>query len=157
MMIGILCGGCIAEKLGCIWSLRISLTLQMTGWILVFWAQSFPHLILGRIFTGFGAGMNTPSDYMILTDLSMIRFRGIMAVLNSSANNMGWLIGLILGKFLSLKLLILTYSIPAAMFLLISPLLPESPLWLTKQGQDENAKKALEAVRGPQYPTQVRD
>lgn len=155
-MTGILCGGCITEKFGCVWGLRTSLSLQMAGWILVFWAQSFPQLILGRVLTGFGAGLNTPADYMILTDLSLIRFRGIVAVLNSSANNMGWLVGLILGKFLPLKLLILTYSIPAAIFLLISPMLPESPLWLTKQGQDENAKKALEAVRGSEYPTQVR-
>ena len=85
------------------------------------------------------------------------RFRGIMAVLNSSSANLGWLVGLILGRFCPLNLLIFTYSLPAAIFILISVFLPESPLWLTKHGQDDMAKKALEIVRGPKYPIQVRE
>ena len=84
------------------------------------------------------------------------RFRGVMAVLNSSSANMGWLVGLILGRFCPLNLLIFTYALPAAIFILISVFLPESPLWLTKHGQDDMAKKALEMVRGPKYPIQVR-
>ena len=84
------------------------------------------------------------------------RFRGIMAVLNSSSANLGWLVGLILGRFCPLNLLIFTYALPAAIFILISVFLPESPLWLTKHGQDDMAKKALEIVRGPKYPIQVR-
>ena len=91
------------------------------------------------------------------SNLCFFRFRGIMAVLNSSSANLGWLVGLILGRFCPLNLLIFTYSLPAAIFILISVFLPESPLWLTKHGQDDMAKKALEIVRGPKYPIQVRE
>ena len=91
------------------------------------------------------------------SNLYFFRFRGIMAVLNSSSANLGWLVGLILGRFCPLNLLIFTYSLPAAIFILISVFLPESPLWLTKHGQDDMAKKALEIVRGPKYPIQVRE
>ena len=88
------------------------------------------------------------------------RFRGIMAVLNTSAANMGWLVGLILGWFThgvpnGEIILILAYALPSPIFLIISAFLPESPLWLTKHGQDHLAEKALMKVRGPQYPIQV--
>ena len=92
----------------------------------------------------------------MILQIFFFRFRGIMAVLNSSSANLGWLVGLILGRFCPLNLLIFTYSLPAAIFILISVFLPESPLWLTKHGQDDMAKKALEIVRGPKYPIQVR-
>jgi len=152
---GTLFGGFLAEKIGNLWNLRISLLMELFGWLIIYFSQSFTVLMTGRILTGLGAGFSTPSTYLMLTDLSLVRFRGIMAVLNSSSANLGWLVGLILGRFCPLNLLIFTYSLPAAIFILISVFLPESPLWLTKHGQDDMAKKALEIVRGPKYPIQV--
>lgn len=145
----------MTEKIGCLWSLRISLLMETIGWVAIFLAQNFTHLMIGRFLTGFGAGLSTPAAYLILTDLSLIRYRGIMATLNSFSNNFAWLVGLILGKYLSLNLLILTYSISAILFLILSPFLPESPLWLTKQGFEEKAEKALKIIRGSNYPVKV--
>jgi MFS family permease len=155
MMVGILFGGCVTEKIGCLWTLRVSLIMEFIGWIAIFFAQNFGELMIGRILTGLGSGLSTPASYLILTDLSLIRFRGNMAVLNSSANNLGWLVGLILGRLCPINHLILLYSFPPMLFLFLSPLLPESPLWLTKQGRPEMAKKSLKFVRGAQYPVEV--
>ena len=127
----------------------------MGGWAAIFWARNFSDLMIGRILTGLGSGLGTPAAYIILSDLSLIKFRGIMATLNSFANNFAWLIGLILGKYFSLNNLILSYSIPPAMFLLVSLLLPESPLWLTKKGMEKEAEEVLKFIRGSDYPVQV--
>ena len=40
-------------------------------------------------------------------------------------------------------------------FLLISILLPESPLWLMKKGYEDRALKTIEQIRGSNYPAQV--
>lgn len=129
--------------------------MEMAGWAAIFRAGSFVQLMAGRVLTGLGSGLSIPCAYLVLSDLSLIKLRGILAVLNSSSNNLGWLVGLLLGKFCPLDALILSYSIPAAIFLLLSPFLPESPLWLTKQGKDEQVNQVLKSVRGPNYPCQV--
>ena len=108
------------------------------------------------LITGFGSGLGTPAAYLILTDLSLIRFRGMMATLNSFSNNFAWLIGLVIGKYCPLNVVILTYAMSPALFLILSPFLPESAVWLTKKGLEKEAVKALRCVRGPDYPVQVR-
>ena len=155
-MVGTILGGFLTERIGCLWSIRISLLLEIFGWAATFWACTFGHLMIGRVLTGFGAGLATPAAYLVLSELSLIRFRGIFATLNSFSNNFAWLIGMVLGRFCSLETLIYTYALPGFLFLVLSPFVPESPLWLTKQGKDEQAVKALEIVRGPDYPVQVR-
>ena len=79
-----------------------------------------------------------------------------MATLNSFSNNFAWLIGLVIGKYCSLNVVILTYAMSPALFLILSPFLPESAVWLTKKGLEKEAVKALRCVRGPDYPVQVR-
>ena len=112
-------------------------------------------LLLFFLITGFGSGLGTPAAYLILTDLSLIRFRGMMATLNSFSNNFAWLIGLVIGKYCPLNVVILTYAMSPALFLILSPFLPESAVWLTKKGLEKEAVKALRCVRGPDYPVQV--
>jgi len=155
MMIGTVLGGFLTEQVGCLQSLRISLLLEMAGWASIFWAKNFAWLMLGRVLTGFGSGLGTPAAYLILTDLSLIRFRGMMATLNSFSNNFAWLIGLVIGKYCPLNVIILTYAFSPALFLTVSPFLPESAVWLTKKGMEKEATKALKCVRGPDYPVQV--
>ena len=108
------------------------------------------------LITGFGSGLGTPAAYLILTDLSLIRFRGMMATLNSFSNNFAWLIGLVIGKYCPLNVVILSYAMSPALFLILSPFLPESAVWLTKKGFEKEAVKALQCVRGPDYPVQVK-
>ena len=71
--VGTLSGGLLTEKIGNLWNLRVSLLMELIGWIIIYWSQTFPCLLIGRILTGLGAGLSTPSTYLILTDLSLIR------------------------------------------------------------------------------------
>merc|ERR1719362_2079821 len=65
------------------------------------------------------------------------------------------LTGLVIGKYCPLNVVILTYAMSPALFLILSPFLPESAVWLTKKGLEKEAVKALRCVRGPDYPVQV--
>ena len=70
---GTLFGGFLAEKIGNLWNLRISLLMELFGWLIIYFSQSFTVLMTGRILTGLGAGFSTPSTYLMLTDLSLVR------------------------------------------------------------------------------------
>ena len=79
------------------------------------------------------------------------RFRGIFAVLNSSACNVGFLVGLIIGAVGSFQTIVLFCLAPSSIFLLISVFLPESPLWLVKHNKEERAASIIQFIRGPDY------
>ena len=100
MLIGTLISGSIIEKIGCLWTLRLGMMIELAGWVAIVAGEfSFLPVFIGRIFSGLGCGLTLPAAYMLLSDVSLIRFRGIFAVLNSSSCNVGFLIALIVGAW----------------------------------------------------------
>ena len=49
-------------------------SVELTGWILVTTASSFPFILIGRVFNGVGCGLSLPAAYIMLTDISLIRY-----------------------------------------------------------------------------------
>ena len=151
-MIGTMVSGSVVEKFGCLWTLRIGMMFEFAGWILIiFVGDNFNQLITGRVMNGFGSGLCIPAAYMILTDLSLVRFRGIFAVLNSSSCNSGFLFGLVIGAKCHYEIVALCCCGASSLFLIISSILPESPLWLVKHGYEEKATKIIQFIRGKEY------
>ena len=156
LMVGTMLSGSITEKVGCLWTLRLAMAVEFSGWVLIMTADpSFHQLIVGRILNGLGCGLSLPAAYMMLTDISLIRFRGIFAVLNSSACNIGFLIGLFIGAFASFQTIAICGPAASLSFLLVSTVLPESPLWLIKHGREDRAQRILQFIRGPDYPVHL--
>ena len=100
IMIGTFLSGSVIENIGCLWTLRLGMICELTGWVSIICGQiSFTPVLIGRILSGFGCGLTLPAAYMLLSDVSLVRFRGIFAVLNSSSCNVGFLIGLMVGAW----------------------------------------------------------
>ena len=100
MMIGTFLSGSIIENIGCLWTLRFGMICELIGWVSIVCGQiSFAPVFVGRILSGFGCGLTLPAAYMLLSDVSLVRFRGICLVLNSSSFNVGFLIGLMVGAW----------------------------------------------------------
>ena len=100
IMIGTLLSGSVIEHIGCLWTLRLGMMCELTGWVCIIAGQmSFTPIFTGRILSGFGCGLTLPAAYMLLSDVSLVRYRGIFAVLNSSSCNVGFLIGLMVGAW----------------------------------------------------------
>jgi len=155
-MIGTILSGSIIEKIGCLWTLRLGMMCELGGWACIIAGQfAFNPVIVGRILSGFGCGLTLPAAYMLLSDVSLVRFRGIFAVLNSSSCNVGFLIGLVVGAWCTFPVILVSCITASVSFLIISIFLPESPLWLIKKGQDEKALKIIERIRGNNYPAHV--
>ena len=100
MMIGTLLSGFVIENVGCLWTLRLGMFCEVTGWVCIICGQiSFVPVFVGRILSGFGGGLTLPAAYMLLSDVSLVRFRGVCAVLNTSSYSVGFLIGLMVGAW----------------------------------------------------------
>ena len=73
LMIGTMLSGSVTEKIGCLWTLRLAMATEVTGWVVVTTSTSFYRLLAGRVANGLGCGLSLPAAYMMLTDISLVR------------------------------------------------------------------------------------
>ena len=92
---------------------------------------------------------------MYLSEISLIRFRGMLSTLNILNANVFVFGSLFLAAILPFEVLIKVVALPACLFLILGTFfLPESPIWYTKKNQINNARKSLELLRGSKYDLQ---
>ena len=90
-----------------------------------------------------------------LGELSIVRLRGFAGGLNPMMLMIACSIALTLNTFLPLSALLKVCAAPSAVFLVLCALLAESPVWLVKKGRQGEAAKALQWLRGKEYPVKV--
>ena len=108
-------------------------------------------LLIGRILTGLGVGIVSPAAILELSEISLIRYRGALGIMNAlfawvdcpfhincikrrqiHFSNTSFMFSLVLGAFFSLEYYIILSMVPTILFLAFAFFLPESPLWLIK-------------------------
>ena len=151
VMISMTIGGTLAEMMGRKRTLIIGQLCILLGWVVVYFAKTFLVLLLGRFFIGLGIGTSLPVTMLHLSEISLIKLRGILSMMGYLVMNLGCIYSFTMASQLSLKSLILVTMIPSLLFLVFSTFLPESPVWLMKKGQIENTQKSLLALRGSKY------
>lgn len=84
--------------------------------------------------------------------------RGVMVALFAYWVNIGSVLGSVVDNYTQRRLDRLSYRIPLACLYIVPTLLfialffvPESPRWLLHQGKEQDARKALETLRGKGY------
>ena len=152
-MILLLIGGSIAELIGRKLTLIIGQSGIVIGWIIMYFAKNFPILLLGRIITGAGVGLCFPISTLLLSEVSLIRMRGVLSMMGNLVTYIGFIYSLIIADNFSLHNLMILSVIPLITFLAFSWFLPESPVWLMKKGYMEKARISLISVRGSNYET----
>ena len=153
VMMLMLVGGSIAEWIGRKHALIVGQVCMMLGWIIVYFARTFGVLLLGRFITGAGIGISIPVQTLQLSEIALVRMRGMLSMLSYLVMNVGNLYSLIVAANCSINSLILSLIVPSVVFLGLSIFLPESPMWLVKKGQLGMAKQSLERLRGCDYET----
>ena len=131
--------------------MALAQALYASGWITTYFAPSYLYLLLGRFLSGGGIGIAFPTTNMYLCEISLIRFRGSLAIMNTVAMNCFVAVSLACAATLSFEMLIMVSAIPSLTFLLLVLFLPESPICYAKSGQFDEAKKSLEWIRGAKY------
>ena len=150
-MIFMLVGGSIAEFFGRKRTLVIGQTTIVIGWIIIYFANCFQILLLGRFVVGAGIGVSQPSTTLQLSEIALIKMRGILSMMGYTLMNAGAVFTLIMGAYFPLNSLIIMAAMPSVFFISMSFFLPESPVWLMKKGLTELAKTSLLQLRGPKY------
>ena len=144
-------GGSIAELIGRKPSLILGQLFMILGWVVIYFANHFPMALSGRFITGIGIGITIPVLTLHLSEIALVKTRGILSMTNYLCQNLGNIFILMIGNNFSLHVVIGVSVFPSILFLGSSFFLPESPMWLVKKGHLSRAKDALLKLRGYDY------
>jgi sugar porter (SP) family MFS transporter len=110
-------------------------------------------LSLGRLVLGFAVGGATQTAPMYVAELAPPKFRGRLVLAFQIAIGVGIVIATIVGasESISWRWSIGLASVPALIMLVLLLRLPESPRWLVKQDDRDEARAVLERVRPSGY------
>jgi MFS family permease len=124
--------------------------------------SAYAMMIIGRIISGFGNAILSTSVPLYQSEISPAARRGGLVVMN----HIGFIVGLSAafwagygmsfwstgkGVDLSWRLSIGVQFIPAILFVVGLPFVPESPRWLLEKGRVPEAEKCLQFLRGCEH------
>lgn len=150
-MLGIVAGFPTGEWLGRKKVLLLTSVLSILGFTIMFYSHAFWLLALGRSVNSFSIGFGSMMPYILVSEITTIKARAPTAVVNTLAFAFGGLFAFLVAHLLPLAYLLHTSVILSILFLLLSPLLPESPHFLARQGDIAEAKQVLVWLRGKAY------
>ena len=67
----------------------------ISGWLVIFFANGFPILLLGRLLMGLGIGLSQPTTMLQLSEISLIRFRGTLGIMGALFSNGSFIFSLV--------------------------------------------------------------
>lgn len=147
-MVGAILSGRTADFLGRKGALRVSSACYVVGWLMISLLKNAWLLYIGRLLTGYGAGLTSYTVPVYIAEITPKNLRGGLTTTNQLSITIGILIAYLLGMLVEWRLLAIIGIIPC--ILLVSGLffIPESPRWLAKVGHDKEFEEALQALRG---------
>lgn len=180
-IIGVLCAGVLSDGIGRKWSMLISAILFTASAMGCAICSTFDQLVLYRIIGGMGIGIVSIVSPLYISEISYPKYRGQMVALYQLAVTVGFL-GAYLINFALLKwshtspelgnsLLQQIFSvevwrgmlgmetIPAALFMVMTLIIPESPRWLIVKGREGRARRILQSMHQDQdlVEAQIRE
>lgn len=112
-------------------------------------------LYLGRLLLGFANGFLVTFSNIYTAEVAPPHMRGLMVALFAYWVNIGSILGAVIDNYTESRLGRLSYRIPLSCLYIVPTLLfialffvPESPRWLLHSGKEQQARKALEKLRG---------
>ena len=141
----------LGEWLGRKKVLIMSTILNIAGFVIIHFSKAFGVLALGRGVSSFGCGIGVMMPFILISEISTIRARAPLSVLNTVSLSIGILFSFIfLFIFPAANLIFFTPGI-AVIFLVLSSILPESPHFLVRKGRLDEARATLKRLRGAEY------
>ncbi|KAI7852295.1 major facilitator superfamily domain-containing protein [Circinella umbellata] len=157
--IGALIASFLAEPAMTMLGRKATIALSNVGWLvgaIIMGLSTSPAMFgFGRFLAGISCGMGSVATPTYNGEVSTILFRGAMGVCNQLMIVCGILASNAVGIFLSsVPLWRINYSlvaVPALLQIMLVPFLVESPRYLVSVNKHDEARKALQVLRGPQY------
>ncbi|XP_057381612.1 facilitated trehalose transporter Tret1-2 homolog [Daphnia carinata] len=105
-------------------------------------------LYVGRLMTGLVNGALTPSSQIYISECSSPRIRGVLSSLTASALALGILTPYIIGAFVDWWVLALILIVFPVLLFTGMIFMPETPIWLMAHKHEDEARRALQRLRG---------
>ena len=149
-VIGALAGSRLSERYGRQRTILIIAAVFVVGTLSASLAPTPLTLALARVVLGMAVGGATQTVPMFVAELSPPKIRGRVVLTFQVAIGVGILVATIVGasQLLPWRWMIGIAAIPAAIMLVLMLRLPESPRWLVKNDQVDEARSNLQRVRG---------
>ncbi|XP_069700028.1 facilitated trehalose transporter Tret1-like [Periplaneta americana] len=154
--VGNIIGGCLADKLGRRKILRFALILYILGWSLLATAQSYQLIIATRLISGIARGMSADTLLVLLDEHSDAHLRGINYMHVTASYVVGMLIISGIGTVLNWRAATGVAIIFLITVFIATWALPESPIWLVRNGKTHEASRILEKAWGKHQKDQAR-
>ncbi|KAG9145716.1 hypothetical protein Leryth_011158 [Lithospermum erythrorhizon] len=148
-MIGAITSGPIADFIGRKGAMRMSSAFCSAGWLAIYFAEGVLPLDIGRLATGYGMGVFSYVVPVFIAEIAPKDLRGALTTINQLMICSGVSVAFILGTKLRWRILALTGVAPCVVLLLGLFIIPESPRWLARRGQQKEFEAALRKLRGP--------
>ena len=148
---GFLCAKFLSDKLGRKKCLMLVSMLQIVSSCCVYFCSSFSTLMVAASLSNMIACMVMVPSYSLLSEISTIARRDQLNSFNTCCVNAGQLIGLSLGLVVPVQYFYFIPCIPSLIFLILCWRLPESPVWLMRRGEEQEARATLRGLRGHLY------
>ncbi|CAH9081262.1 unnamed protein product [Cuscuta europaea] len=147
-MIGAITSGPISDFIGRKGAMRMSGTFCVAGWLAIYFAKGAVPMDIGRLATGYGMGVFSYVVPVFIAEIAPKDLRGTLTTINQLMICSGVSVAFILGTILSWRALALTGIIPCAVLVMGLFIIPESPRWLAKIGNQKDFENSLYRLRG---------
>ena len=107
LIVSTLISGFVSESLGRKKALAAAQLIVFIGWIIIYFATSYEILLVAQCVRGLGIGISFPTTAMYLSEISLIRYRGILSTMNTVVMNSCVVVSLIMASALTFDNLIL--------------------------------------------------
>ncbi|KAL4970933.1 sugar porter family MFS transporter [Aspergillus stella-maris] len=143
----------VGGKLGRKKSVIVGIAIMTAGAILQTTSYSVPHMIVARIVSGIGNGINSSTVPVWQTETAPSQLRGKLVILQNALLLVGFSISNWINYGIAFADGPVSWRFPLAfqlvfiiMIYLVIPFLPESPRWLVIKGRDDEALKILSDI-----------
>ncbi|OWR51015.1 sugar transporter [Danaus plexippus plexippus] len=141
-------GGPLVDYIGRRKTILLTAVPFFVGWILIATARIVHLVLIGRAICGLCVGIGSLAFPVYLGETIQPEVRGTLGLFPTAIGNIGILICYIAGKYLDWsQLAYLGASLPIP-FLILMFMIPETPRWYMLRGRNEEARKALQWLRG---------
>ncbi|KAL2857997.1 general substrate transporter [Aspergillus pseudoustus] len=143
----------LGGKLGRKKSVLLGITIMTIGAVLQTSSYGIPHMMVARIISGIGNGINSSTVAVWQTETAPARLKGKLVILQNALLLVGFSISNWINYGLAFANGPVSWRFPLAfqlvfiiMIYLVIPWLPESPRWLITKGRDQEALDILSDI-----------
>ncbi|MEU4524346.1 sugar porter family MFS transporter [Amycolatopsis sp. NPDC024027] len=151
-IVGALLSSRTNEALGRRRTIMVAAGIVIVGTLAASFSPTFLLLVLSRLIIGLGIGLSSSTVPTYLSELAPAKWRGAMGALNQIFIVLGILIAFLvsywLGPISAWRWMFAGAIVPAVILLIGLVFLPETPRWLVKNGQEDEARRVLASAHG---------